>query len=786
MRPGLRPCCWRASYTALTCRVRSVRCGLYPGHLAFLMRSVNNTPMASSRWISLEELQSACLSGHRLISESRRFIEADHLNALINSGEVQKLALGNVSILGQVNLTGTQSDSVIALDYCSFEHSLELTGASLSNFSLQGSSAPAIRGRGLKILRNISLAGFRAWNSIDLRNCDIAGDLTLLGAHLGSSDLTVPALFLLHSQITGSIDCRNMIARNSSPYATVNFGSAQCGGTAAFGAAILENRSGPALSGDLANCASVSIDSGARITGHGDEPAVSFNNLTCRSSVILSEATITSENGAALRGVSMTLGGSLVIRDESNLRSCSKEGAVRIISGRISGALDMRDSTIVNSGGASIEADALRCDGGGAMRKCNLIARGSRGAVVLKSARFGSQLEFQSLAIECVGGPSISLDQSDVQSSLHLQDLYLHGDERDACIRIVGAEVGGQLNLHDIVARFELGTQLVKADYAKIDSTLIVDRIHASANTQKAAIDFTGARISGQADFKNIAIANRGGAAIRIHASTIGESVQLLRSTLIAATEAFNASTVVVRDYLQIRDTRLVGLDYRFTALQIQFARVGGALRLDIDSLTRGQQRTNLVDMDGIQFGIAPTADTSIQDWILLLRRYTSKFSSQPYQQLAEAYRRAGHSLNERTILIEQELQRGKRGRLGTREKLWNRVSGLTLAYGYKPSKSIAYVSLICLLATTLTLLAPVLGTQIVDTSHPQRPACGTEAKILLSLEISLPLIGTGSRLQPCAIIEASPFGGPSPWHYLRSAYFVGSLLPFLLRDLQA
>jgi len=78
----------------------------------------------------------------------------------------------------------------------------------------------------------------------------------------------------------------------------------------------------------------------------------------------------------------------------------------------------------------------------------------------------------------------------------------------------------------------------------------------------------------------------------------------------------------------------------------------------------------------------------------LLRRRPPEPFLSQPYSQCARVLRAHGRESDTRAVLIEREHDRSRYAYLPVSERLWLRVTGALMAYGYKPLNVLGWMSL--------------------------------------------------------------------------------------------
>ena len=145
----------------------------------------------------------------------------------------------------------------------------------------------------------------------------------------------------------------------------------------------------------------------------------------------------------------------------------------------------------------------------------------------------------------------------------------------------------------------------------------------------------------------------------------------------------------------------------------------------------------------------------------------------QPLQQRVgtepAAHRAAGHDAAAREVLIQQRRDQLTRdpGITGA-ERLWIRLTGITLGYGYQPWRA-----LLLLLAVVLTSIALAIGVGgdrgglASTTTPPATPApaaaarppaaapCSTVEQVGVGLDLGLPLVKTTTR-DRCQLTETT------------------------------
>lgn len=84
----------------------------------------------------------------------------------------------------------------------------------------------------------------------------------------------------------------------------------------------------------------------------------------------------------------------------------------------------------------------------------------------------------------------------------------------------------------------------------------------------------------------------------------------------------------------------------------------------------------------------APRDARSRIEWI----RRQGDFFAQPYEQLARVLREEGHEADAKKVLIAKNKDRARLGTMGFLEKFWYRLLGISIGYGYQPSKALLWI----------------------------------------------------------------------------------------------
>ncbi|MDX3658225.1 hypothetical protein PV646_13040 [Streptomyces sp. ID05-26A] len=346
-------------------------------------------------------------------------------------------------------------------------------------------------------------------------------------------------------------------------------------------------------------------------------------------------------------------------------------------------------------------------------------------AMFLDNVDVGGDLVLDDACVTGVAGPAITANGAKVGGVLSAENAIIRGDG-DAFF-LLEADIGA-LDLRGTVLRGALCT-----DGTRIRSEAKLGGIDAVAQEAGSTIRMVDTKIGAGLLLTGL-VRNRAGQALTLHATTVGASLTIRKAEIDANGDeaALEISNCDIGSELTIRPEKLRN---RGDGLELDLFRTtaGRALGLEPENLTEVS-----ATLDGLSY---PDAPEDVEAWLTMLRDRTPGYEAQPYQQLAAVHRAAGHEHTARRILIAQQRDIGHRGDPGN--KLWHWFLGVTLGYGYRPSRAV-----IGLLATFLLALCLVWTTNAYNGLTPakDRPAdaCSPVNRISLAADLAIPLVKLG------------------------------------------
>jgi hypothetical protein len=139
--------------------------------------------------------------------------------------------------------------------------------------------------------------------------------------------------------------------------------------------------------------------------------------------------------------------------------------------------------------------------------------------------------------------------------------------------------------------------------------------------------------------------------------------------------------------------------------------------------------------LDGLTYNsIAPTGN--VGQGLAWLRRASDVFRPQPYEQLAETYRRGGHDAFAREVLLAKE--RARRAGLSPPAKLWGHVQDVMVGYGYRPWRAAGWLVFLLIAGTVVFSIVRPVAAETDNAPH--------FTPFVYTLDHLLPIVDLGLR----------------------------------------
>jgi hypothetical protein len=598
-----------------------------------------------------------------------------------------------------------------------------------------------LRLRAARIRDRLDLDNLTTTIKLTLFDCLLDEGITAEAAHLPGLLLrrcllthpSMPALCADELRTDAGVSFEGSTIRAYSADGAIRLNGAQIGGQLDCSGAIMANPSGAVLHGErLKVNDNVFLSSGFTAEGAGADGAIRLVGARIGGQLDCSGATITSPSGPALQGDHLHVEGNVLLRAGFTANGCGGGGAVRLTWARIGGQLDCSGATFANPSGTALWAGALQVTGSVYLRVGStgdpLTAEGvgEKGAVRLVGARIGGQLDCSGATITNPSGPALHCEHLKVDGNVRLSTDFVANGGGDGAVRLAWAHVGGELNCSGATITNPSGPALRAGSLHVAGSVFLSAGFTADGVGELGAVRLSGAHISRQLDCSGATITNPNGPALH------GERLQVDGDVVLHA--GFFAA------------------DGELGSMRLSGAHIGGQLDCSSAIVTSKSNPLHRWTLDGLTYPRLPLdpLGQGAAGWLDLFQRATPSYAAQPYQQLASVYRAAGHDRDVRQILIAQRQAQLARGVLTGRERLWARITGTILGYGYQPWRALLFLLCVVITSVLLTITLGVHGA-LIHPPDPKNPtaatvSCTVAERIGVGLEVGAPFLDTHAR----------------------------------------
>jgi hypothetical protein len=407
--------------------------------------------------------------------------------------------------------------------------------------------------------------------------------------------------------------------------------------------------------------------------------------------------------------------------------SHTKHGAVRLLGAHIGGQFACDGAQLRNDSGPALYADGLQV-GQDMFLRGGFTATGSGGggAVRLLGAHIDGQLACTGAELRNDSGPALAADGLQVGQGMLLRGGFTAtGSGGDGAVRLLGAHIGHQLSCTRAELRNDSGPALA-ADALQVGQDMhLRGGFTATGHGGDGAVRLPGAHIGGQLDCDG-ELRNDSGPALAADGLQVGQDMYL--------SDGFTASG-----------------GGGGVAVNLTGTRVGGTLWFDPTRLEHAADPCRRLAIAGLTYAGVPEP-ISARGWLQLLRDGTPGYAAQPYQQLAAGCRAMGDERRAREVLMAQRDDELARADTQWQERLWGKITKITLGYGYQPWRALLFlagvVAISCVLAVVLGAHGALAQTK--DTATPGQP-CTVTQQVSVGLDLNLP-VGTTLARAGCGL----------------------------------
>jgi hypothetical protein len=658
------------------------------------------------------------LTGCRLEHPTEPPLAADRLTCSV-------LALTGARITGRAGAAGAVRGrgGAVRLTGAHISGSLECDGADLHDCS-----GPALVADGLQVGQDMFFReGFTATGggengAVRLTGAHIGGSLLCDGANLRND--SGPALVAYGLEVgRGVFLRRGFTAVGAGERGAVRLVSGHIGGSLDCTRAEMRNGSGPALVADVlrvdqdVECDRLTADGRVVLGGH-------IGRL-----LSLEGATLNNPGGIALSCDGLRVEGTMFCRN-----GFTAHGGVRLPGAQIGGRLYFDGAQLSNPGGHALAASRLTV---GQDMFCR--PRGvpdheqpfvAEGMIILNGAHIGGHLDCTGAQLHNDSGAALAADSLHVDQDMVLRDGFtVTGSGNDGTLNLIGATIGGVLSCEGATLRNDSGPALM-ADSLQVSRGMYLSgRFTATGSGYRSAVNLIGAHIGGRLDTP----------------SDEGE----LRND---SGPALNAHNLQVDDDVYLRGGFTGSGD---VTVNLTGVRVAGRLFWLEPVLEHTADAHRRIAVDGLTYADVP-AVVSARDWLVLLQDATPRYAAQPYRQLADGYRALGDERQVREILMAQRDDELTRADARWPEKLWGKITKVTLGYGYQPWRALLFLAAVVAVSCVLAVVLGAHGAlaQTSKTATPGR-SCTVVQQVSVGLDLNLP-VGTSVARASCDLTNDS------------------------------
>lgn len=343
----------------------------------------------------------------------------------------------------------------------------------------------------------------------------------------------------------------------------------------------------------------------------------------------------------------------------------------------------------------------------------------SEGGVRLSGVTCGSILSCQGGTFINPGSVALHIQGMRVGFTVFLNKGFLALGE----VRATGLSTGADLDC--IFGLFINPTGLaINADKASVSGTVALSEGFVAVGE----VRFNGGTIGAGLDCHYGSFINPNGAALNLYSATIKGDLLLVGNPKIEGELHFHGATIS-------------------GSLKMLSIHQPEKVKLTLDSAraqTLHDEEKSWVNKNNLslhEFEYKYIHKESPKDYVSRLKwlqlQLDQPYNPQPYEQLAKVLRESGYDQDGKEILIAKERVRGSWAKMDWLGKVWHKILGYTITYGYKPLKASLWIAFFVFLGTLLFGLGKSdLISQINPSISP--PAFNA---FIYSLDTFLPII---------------------------------------------
>ncbi|MGI5271176.1 hypothetical protein ACQEUU_18615 [Nonomuraea sp. CA-218870] len=576
------------------------------------------------------------------------------------------LVIERARITGALDLTGMAVTFPLRFVGCAFDEPLDLDGADLHLLALDGCTIPGLLANGLRVRRDLDLSRSR-----------ITGDL-----RTPASTSSTAAVWLCESEIGGRLLCLDTLIESDGR--AIQADRIVVGGTIRL-LHRFEARGALRLIG-------------ARIAGSLDLTGASLTRPQQDLALDLGDAEI---------------GGSVFLIDDQAGRRPLVRGRIDLGNTRISGHVLIRNATIDPTGpvtgvayssgrstGTAISAPGLTVGGPlGIEGECRI-----SGGVDLSMGSFSTIQISRESTFTVPGGRALDLSNAELRSGL----LVEAGATVEGTLRLAGAHIRGDLTLRGTRWSHPEGSSAVSAQGAVIDGMVNLRGVR----TTGGRLGFRAATIGGVVNARDARLRNPRGEALSLEQALIRGPILLGAGFVADGEVVLNRCAAEGRldcdggtftaGIKAVSATTREGMRLRWADVPPRVDLTGASTTVLADDVTRWPSDTAISGFVYDRFDDAWDWRQR-RDWL----RSMDSYDASPYEQAARAFRQHGRPVEAEHLLMELRRRAPRRGWI----KIRDAVYGVTVGYGYRPSRVLWMLGALLLLVHGMLLTPSVQQT---------------------------------------------------------------------------
>jgi hypothetical protein len=419
-----------------------------------------------------------------------------------------------------------------------------------------------------------------------------------------------------------------------------------------------------------------------------------------------------------------------VIGGKLDCRQTTIEGEFRIHNSHVTATIAMSGARLDNPGEVALSGGGLTADGGVFLTG----GFAAKGELRLIGARLAANLTLDGATFDNPGGVAVNLERATI-GSCHGTGMTCKGQ-----LSLTGARISGDLDLAGAVLETADGRPALLGQRAWIDGKLVLSGIRAQGEVDLRAVKvgasllLNGAQLSNptgkafrlsraQVTADMFCYEMTADGSVRLAGTTIGGAIILRRARL-----SDPHGIALDAPDLQARELALLPAVPADGAVDLSNASVG-VLRDDPGSWPAQ------LSLDGFTYR-ALDPQLPARQRLQWLARDPRGHQPQPYEQLAAHYNAIGQQAQARAVLYARE-QIQRQGKAPF-YRAWSRLQDITVGYGYRPRRALAWLALLLTAGSIVFSVAPPPVLQPGTAPHFNG--------IIYTVDLMLPVVNLGQK----------------------------------------